>query len=57
MLRGSNVRHRRLIRQNGRLMQQIQTAPDSLVRQYVINMAERELLLQRADSAKVTLTP
>ena len=43
--------------QNGRLMQQIQTAPDSLVRQYVINMAERELLLQRADSAKVTLTP
>jgi hypothetical protein len=43
--------------QNGRLMQQIQTAPDSLVRQYVTNMAERELLLQRADSAKVTLTP
>jgi hypothetical protein len=38
-------------------MQQIQTAPDSLVRQYVTNMAERELLLQRADSAKVTLTP
>jgi hypothetical protein len=43
--------------QNGRLMQQIQTAPDSLVRQYVTNMAERELLLHRADSAKVTLTP
>jgi parvulin-like peptidyl-prolyl isomerase len=43
--------------QNGRLMQQIQTAPDSLVRQYVTNMAERELLLKRADSAKVTLTP
>ena len=43
--------------QNGRLMQQIQTAPDSLVKQYVTNMAERELLLHRADSAKVTLTP
>jgi parvulin-like peptidyl-prolyl isomerase len=43
--------------QNGRLMQQIQTAPDSLVRQYVTNMAERELLLHRADSAKVALTP
>lgn len=43
--------------QNGRLMQQIQTAPDSLVRQYVTNMAERELLLHRADSAKVTLSP
>ena len=43
--------------QNSRLMQQIQTAPDSVVNQYVSNMAERELLLRRADSAKVALTP
>jgi hypothetical protein len=39
--------------QSGRIAQQIQTAPDSLVRQYVINMAQREVLLKRADSAKM----
>ena len=43
--------------QNARLIQQIQAAPDSLVKQYVSNMAQREVLLRRADSAKVTLTP
>ena len=43
--------------QNARLMQQIQSAPDSLVQQYVTNMAQREVLLRRADSAKVALSP
>jgi hypothetical protein len=43
--------------QSGRLMQQIQAAPDSLVNQYVTNMAQREILLRRADSAKVDLSP
>jgi hypothetical protein len=38
--------------QSPRIAQQIQTAPDSLVRQYVTNMAQREVLLKRADSAK-----
>ncbi len=38
-----------------RLSQQIQSAPDSLVKQYVTNMAQREVLLKRADSAKVGL--
>jgi parvulin-like peptidyl-prolyl isomerase len=39
------------------LTQQIQSAPDSLVKQFVTNQAQRELLLKRADSAKVGLTP
>ena len=43
--------------QAARLTQQIQGAPDSLVNQYVMNMAQREVLLQRADSAKMTVTP
>jgi parvulin-like peptidyl-prolyl isomerase len=43
--------------QSARLQQQIQSAPDSLVNQYVKNMAEREVLLKRADSAKVGLSP
>lgn len=43
--------------QNARLTQQIQSAPDSLVQQYVTNMAQREILLRRADSAKVGLAP
>jgi parvulin-like peptidyl-prolyl isomerase len=43
--------------QNAQLMQRIQAAPDSLVKQYVNNMAEREVLLHRADSAKVALSP
>ncbi|CAN5846463.1 hypothetical protein BH11GEM1_BH11GEM1_15000 [soil metagenome] len=43
--------------QSGRLMQQIQGAPDSLVAQYVTNMAQREVLLKRADSAKVLVKP
>jgi peptidyl-prolyl cis-trans isomerase D len=43
--------------QSGRLVQQIQGAPDSLVAQYVTNMAQREVLLKRADSAKVAMTP
>ena len=43
--------------QSGRLMQQIQGAPDSLVKQYAMNMAQREVLLKRADSAKIVVTP
>ncbi|MDB4884694.1 MAG: PpiC-type peptidyl-prolyl cis-trans isomerase [Gemmatimonadetes bacterium] len=43
--------------QSGRLSQQIQTAPDSLVNQFVTNQTQRELLLKRADSAKAGLTP
>ena len=43
--------------QNARLSQQIQGAPDSLVNQYVTNMAQREVLLRRADSVKVALNP
>jgi peptidyl-prolyl cis-trans isomerase D len=43
--------------QSGRLVQQIQGAPDSLVNQYVTNMAQREVLLRRADSAKIVVTP
>ena len=43
--------------QSGRLMQQIQGAPDSLVAQYAMNMAQREVLLKRADSAKIVVTP
>ena len=42
--------------QSGRLAQQIQTAPDSLVNQFVTNQTQRELLLKRADSAKMGLT-
>jgi hypothetical protein len=43
--------------QSARMAQQIQAAPDSLVNQYVTNMAQREVLLKRADSAKVGLSP
>ena len=43
--------------QSGRLMQQIQGAPDSLVAQYATNMAQREVLLKKADSAKVVVKP
>jgi hypothetical protein len=39
------------------LSQQIQTLPDSIIRRYVEQMAQRELLLQRADSAKMGPTP
>ena len=42
---------------SGQLTQQIQSAPDSLVNQYVTNMAQREVLLRRADSAKTGLSP
>jgi peptidyl-prolyl cis-trans isomerase D len=42
---------------SGQLVQQIQQAPDSMVNQYVTNMAQREVLLRRADSAKVGLSP
>jgi hypothetical protein len=42
---------------SGQLTQQIQQAPDSMVNQYVINMAQREVLLRRADSAKAGLSP
>jgi parvulin-like peptidyl-prolyl isomerase len=41
---------------SGQLAQQIQAAPDSLVKQFVLNQTQRELLLRRADSAKVGLT-
>ena len=43
--------------QSQRLTQQIQGAPDSLVKQFVLNQAQRELLLKRADSAKAGLNP
>jgi hypothetical protein len=43
--------------QSARLAQQITGAPDSLVIQYVKNMAQRDVLLQRADSLKVAVTP
>ncbi len=43
--------------QSSRLTQQIAGAPDSLVTQYVRNMAQRDVLLQRADSAKVVMSP
>lgn len=39
------------------LTQQIQQVPDSIVRQYVLQMAQRELLVKRADSAKMGPTP
>ena len=39
------------------ITQQIQQVPDSVVRMYVKQIAERELLLKRADSAKVGPTP
>ena len=39
------------------LTQQIQQVPDSVVRMYVKQMAEREVLLKRADSAKMGPTP
>jgi hypothetical protein len=42
---------------NQRIQQQIQQAPDSAVRGFVKNIAERELLLAKADSAKIGLTP
>ena len=32
-------------------------APDSLVNIYATNMAQRDVLLRRADSAKVNVTP
>jgi peptidyl-prolyl cis-trans isomerase D len=35
------------------LTQQIQQVPDSIVKRYVAQMAQRELLLKRADSAKL----
>ena len=41
--------------QSQRLQQSIQSAPDSLVNQFVTNQTQRELLLKRADSAKVGL--
>jgi peptidyl-prolyl cis-trans isomerase D len=39
------------------LSQQIQQVPDSIIRLYVKQMAEREYLLKRADSAKMGPTP
>lgn len=43
--------------QSARITQQIQSAPDSLIKEYVTNMTQREVLLRRADSAKIVLTP
>jgi hypothetical protein len=40
-----------------RIMQQIPTAADSLLKPFIKNMAQREVILQRADSAKVDVTP
>ena len=42
---------------SAQLMQQIQSAPDSLVAIYATNMAQRDVLLRRADSAKITVPP
>ena len=43
--------------QSGRLVQQIQGAPDSMVSQYVTSMTQRDVLLKRADSSKVVAAP
>jgi hypothetical protein len=40
-----------------RIMQQIPSAPDSLLKPFIKNMAQREVILQRADSAKIDVTP
>jgi peptidyl-prolyl cis-trans isomerase D len=42
---------------SAQLAQQIQTAPDSLLKKFAMNQAQREVLLRRADSAKSGLTP
>jgi parvulin-like peptidyl-prolyl isomerase len=42
---------------SGQLLQQIQAAPDSLLKRFAMNQAQREVLLRRADSAKAGLTP
>jgi peptidyl-prolyl cis-trans isomerase C len=36
---------------------QLPQLPDSTIRRFVSSMAERELMLQKADSAKITLSP
>ncbi|MHB1863598.1 MAG: peptidylprolyl isomerase [Gemmatimonadaceae bacterium] len=43
--------------QQQRIPQQLQTAPDSLIKGFLHNLATNEVLLQKADSMKVTLTP
>jgi len=40
-----------------RAAQQIQQAPDSLVRQFVKSIARNEVMLQKADSAGINVTP
>jgi hypothetical protein len=42
---------------SAQLLQQIQSAPDSLLKRFATNQAQREVLLKRADSAKTGLTP
>jgi peptidyl-prolyl cis-trans isomerase D len=42
---------------SAQLLQQIQSAPDSLLKRFAANQAQREILLRRADSAKTGLTP
>jgi hypothetical protein len=42
---------------SNQLLQQIQSAPDSLLKRFATNQAQREVLLKRADSAKTGLTP
>ena len=44
-------------RGSGQLAQQIQAAPDSLLKRFVLNQTQREILLRRADSAKAGLSP
>ncbi len=39
-----------------RIMQQIPTAPDSVLKPFIRGMAERQAILRRADSAKVDIT-
>jgi hypothetical protein len=42
---------------SGQLLQQIQSAPDSLLKKFATNQAQRDVLLRRADSAKTGLSP
>jgi hypothetical protein len=42
---------------NARIPQQLLSAPDTLVRQFVKSIARQEVMLQKADSAGITMTP
>ncbi|HKA59068.1 MAG TPA: peptidylprolyl isomerase [Gemmatimonadales bacterium] len=59
--RGGSIRVRDLVRWMGAMdpsvSQQLPQAPDEQINQFLKALAQRELLLKQADSAKVTLTP